>query len=712
MIKNEISKILDAQDFGYIAFYKDYNEVENYKERGSYFYGLDIPQALIKTTENALKHGLTSENIIEYLEGSSAWSVLTEEDKIKILNHFNAQNTEANDSKEANKYISYPLSESIDICYDESQKEFFTISPFSKNPRKEHILKIPIKFKGIIIDDNNNKFINATINGNSNYYSLDDFKSEIKKFAVTGAHLEKIMQFLLSYINDENNIKNAKIVHPDNIYIENKIIKVSDTYNIDKIKTIKTIFKLYKISTSPDNLITNLVYFISATLSYFFRSDGKLFPYLINAGVPGSGKTTIPVLFAVKGYNQLDSEAHLIMNDVKTNYTLMKSLSRSILPTIQEETTNSWIQFQSELLKAMADSIHAGSRGYLNTVKHSEARSQLSMDSNDFIDAKLAEADRFIVCSYPKETREKQNIKQFNEISSELPDGFMFSLFDAVFGGKNIDDVIKRIYSVKNRNEIKKSLIKYVLDKLNSITPDVHFDMPDFDTFKTEKNLLDWPAELYNNLDYIYRQISNGEKIGTYNLNKSQLARNDKKIYITRTGFSILQKALNLPFKSIDEFDNNTMSANFKTSITTFRFSDSIYPQHCLLISPIESNDPPEIRKLKNEIARLAEIKKELKDQNIQTESIDQIINELNKKIDELSQKESPNENPDPPKDPLDNNKNNDDENKKSEAPDNDNKALDTFKTEKNLLDWPAELYNNLDYIYGQISNGENKKKN
>ncbi len=132
-----------------------------------------------------------------------------------------------------------------------------------------------------------------------------------------------------------------------------------------------------------------------------------------------------------------------------------------------------------------------------------------------------------------------------------------------------------------------------------------------------------WPAELYNNLDYIHEQISNGEKIGTYNLNKSQLARNDKKIYITRTGFSILQKALNLPFKSIDEFDNNTMSANFKTSITTFRFDKEKSPLTYLVISPIESNDTPEIRKLKNEITKLEEVEKELKVQNIENENIE-----------------------------------------------------------------------------------------
>lgn len=83
---DEIKNILKNQDFAYHVFYDDSQELNNYKERGSYFYDLDTPKALIKTTENALEHGLTAEKIKEYLENSSAWSVLSYEDKNKILN--------------------------------------------------------------------------------------------------------------------------------------------------------------------------------------------------------------------------------------------------------------------------------------------------------------------------------------------------------------------------------------------------------------------------------------------------------------------------------------------------------------------------------------------------------------------------------------------------------------------------------------------------
>ena len=629
----DIPKIVENQEIWYRNLYHDSNYIHDYAS----FRGLDIPQALIKTAENALKNGLTSENIPEYLEGSSEWPVLSDEDKVKILNHFNVQNTEASgESKEPDKYISYPLSENQDICYNESSHEFFTFSPFSKNPRKEAIIRIPIKFNGIVIDDDSNKFINAKINNNSSFYSLEDFKNEVKKYAITGNHLEKVMQFLLAYVNDENNLKNAECVHMDNIYIDNKKIKVANTFGIDKIKTLKIIYKLYKISTVPDNFATNLAYFTASPLSYPIREKGKIFPYLINTGVPGAGKTKIQELFAVKGYKQNIEDAHAAMNDIKTPYTLMKLLNRSILPTPVEEITNEWLQYHSELLKSVADSTHAGSRGYFNKVIHYAAKSQVTFDSNDKISSKIADEDRYIVCNFPKKAREKQNIKEFDSLESELEPGFMFSLFDAVFGDKNLDNVIKEIYAVKDRNGIKKSIIKYVLDKLNSITTEVHFELPDFDSFKTENNMNDWPSDLYSNLEYIIEQINSNEKFGTYNLNKSQISKKDKKIYITRTGFSILKKALDLPFKSIDDFDHNTMSANFTTSITTFRFNDSIHPQHCLLIAPIESNDSPGIRKLKDDIATLEEIKKQMISQKIETESIDKTIIGLNAKIDSI----------------------------------------------------------------------------
>ena len=84
MINNEISRILERQDTPYIYCYNDYTESKNYSEKDSYFHDMTPAQVLAKSTKDAMKHGLTSENIMEYLEGSSAWQIYEN-------GHFNAE---------------------------------------------------------------------------------------------------------------------------------------------------------------------------------------------------------------------------------------------------------------------------------------------------------------------------------------------------------------------------------------------------------------------------------------------------------------------------------------------------------------------------------------------------------------------------------------------------------------------------------------------
>ncbi len=85
---SEIKNILDNQDPAYSYFYNDYTELFNYNQDGSYFYGMSVAKALVKTAENAETIGLRKELISQYLYGSSAWNFLTNQEKTKILKRF------------------------------------------------------------------------------------------------------------------------------------------------------------------------------------------------------------------------------------------------------------------------------------------------------------------------------------------------------------------------------------------------------------------------------------------------------------------------------------------------------------------------------------------------------------------------------------------------------------------------------------------------
>ena len=82
---SDISKIAENQDVWFSNYYEDYHYLHDY----SFFRGMDEAEALIKTTEDAIKnHGLPFALIKPYLEGSSAWEILTEKQKNEILDRF------------------------------------------------------------------------------------------------------------------------------------------------------------------------------------------------------------------------------------------------------------------------------------------------------------------------------------------------------------------------------------------------------------------------------------------------------------------------------------------------------------------------------------------------------------------------------------------------------------------------------------------------
>lgn len=83
--KNAYNKILENQDVWFSNYYKDYHYLHDY----DIFRGLDEYKALIKTTEDAIKnHALPLDLIQPYLEGSSAWEILSENQKNEILDRF------------------------------------------------------------------------------------------------------------------------------------------------------------------------------------------------------------------------------------------------------------------------------------------------------------------------------------------------------------------------------------------------------------------------------------------------------------------------------------------------------------------------------------------------------------------------------------------------------------------------------------------------
>ena len=486
--------------------------------------------------------------------------------------------------------VEFDITESKKIGYDERIKDFYTLDYTTDNGiRRNHIISIPIKWKGLAIDDNGDYFYHATIDGKTDYYTFDGVKDALNRHGITGSHKEKVLEFLTYYTMDKNKINNAEHIHPDIIYLDKEgIIRLDNPYKFPVLDILKKLHAFYSISTSPDNFLINMAYMAIAPLSYHIRKNNLMFPNLINSGFAGAGKTSNLMLLANKGYAH--PELHFIRNDLKTFYTLMQAVSKTISPITLEDVDMDWFRNLSSMLKGSADTVNAGSRGNMNKVDKYESKSQLCIDTNDSIDREIAQMDRYIVCNYSAEAREKINIGQFEKLRSEIPTGFMYPVFEAIFSGVKLQDVINEVYNVGNRDDIKKSILTYVIKKLNALMPpNGQFIIPDLSLIGTDANSTDWAAELYNIVYFAYEKMQSDVKNAPYGLQHGIVRVEGKDVYLATTAYNMIRRATEMPYKTIKEFYNNTATKYYTVKITSTRFETNTHPVLCIKITPTEA---------------------------------------------------------------------------------------------------------------------------
>jgi hypothetical protein len=485
--------------------------------------------------------------------------------------------------------VEFDITETKKIGYDERNRDFYTLDNTDNGIRRNHIISIPIKWMGMAIDDNGEYFYHATIDGKTDYYTFDGVKDALNRHGITGSHKERVLEFLTYYAMDKNKINNAEHIHPDIIYLDKEgIIRLDNPYKFPVSDILKQLYGFYLISSSPDNFLINTAYMAIAPLSYHIRKNNLMFPYLINSGFAGAGKTTNLMLLANTGYAH--PELHFTRNDLKTFYTLMQAVSKTTSPMTLEDVDMDWFRNLSPMLKGSADTVNAGSRGNINKVDKYESKSQICIDTNDSIDREIAQMDRYIVCNYTAEARAKINIGQFEKLRSETPMGFMYSVFEAIFSGVKLKDVIKDIYTVSNRQEVKINILKYVIDKINALMPpDSKFDMPDLSITGNEANATDWAAELYNIVYFAYEKMQSDEKSAPYGLQRGIVKVEGKDVYLTPTAYNMIRRATEMPYKTMKEFYNNTDTKDYIVKITSVRFETATHPVLCIKITPTEA---------------------------------------------------------------------------------------------------------------------------
>lgn len=310
--KKDIKEILEKQRYEIKNYREDYREIDNYNQHpGAYFYHDNHVKALIKITKDALLSGLSEDQINEYLQGSSVWSTLNDNEKNKVQEEFS------------------PFSDFISIIFE----AFENNNPLQISDLKPIYQKIlNSDLKPDIMDDIRKKFdkivdislargLNATriyYPGEKSANIVDDaiyIKSpDSKLFCTTSSNGE--IRSLLNRIFNYTVSSRAKDEHIRQIMDLCEIIKFQDAnryikFNNDFVFDLET----QEIKPCQENL------FIIKKFDYDYDPKAKCEKWLtfLNSSVQN---TDIPVLQEFVGYsfyNGLDAQ----------NFAVLKGPTRS-----------------------------------------------------------------------------------------------------------------------------------------------------------------------------------------------------------------------------------------------------------------------------------------------------------------------------------------------------------------------------------------------
>lgn len=479
--------------------------------------------------------------------------------------------------------------------------------------------------------------------------SLDDTIRLIEhKYRLTQAQVQKLIQILDSYVNENRN--NAVNYSKSPVYVDGNVIKINYK-KLDNKKILENLINFRDKSSNPDAYLVLFGFSILSALhcDLKIRSQDVIIktPIPILYGKSGAGKTPLATFFIGRGFDQDKKDYFLGIERVKSPATLNIHLNKTNLPVIIDDIKNPWIQQYKENLKTYVQTGIFADRGKPNAVEMNEFKGMRSMVftmNDDFkIDLDEAITRRFVPLKFTEYNKARTNSSEFLKFTKSVPPGFILSLMAEIFDNKNINDVLNEVETFENPEE----WINYGIKKINDLCK--KYGVQEFPYFKTAYN------EDYTGYAFEIAQSFMSEYERMKDPNYHSKLQNELKIetdgskyliYFTGSAYKIINAInyIQAPFKSATEFISNIKSDGIvkvenSGNTTNVRFSE--YPKKCFCISlPYndENNpdDPPEIREIKDNITHLEEIKKQLKTQNIDTEGIDKTINELNKKIELL----------------------------------------------------------------------------
>jgi hypothetical protein len=449
-----------------------------------------------------------------------------------------------------------------------NQGNLYRLTRTEKKENARLLLSAPLILIGAVKTDEGTK-IRYVFSGGTKTATLKEMVTDISVNMHSPREANKsLSELLYRYVDDQ--IKNHKIlIEHDPIYAEDGTIHVSfDTSDISVKHTLQLLRDFYEIATNPHAFLSGLAFNLVAPLAFFIRTDapfGYLFPQRISYGQTGGAKSSMDSIFVLTGYDQ-DKETGVLTNQqVATNFTFIKNLESSILPVIINDVAPEWLTTVSTVLKNAAENSTSGDRGNADqSITRHQLRRALNITTNEIViptdDA--AGTRRYITEKYTAENKNRQNIPAFMKFTNEIQQGFMFVIFQELFDGKNLAQVVNEIaqtgdgcglvnYGIGLVNNL---CDKYGVQRFPAYTTDSD-DIPD-----SFQELVEWLQDQWarlNATDDFGRPVAPYPEISKSEIDVDEMG-NFRVYWFTGTAYKKVQKKLNFPHRNV-----TTLFANY-----------------------------------------------------------------------------------------------------------------------------------------------------
>ena len=367
------------------------------------------------------------------------------------------------------------------------------------------------------------------------------------------------------------------------IYIQDGIIKL-DWQNTHDIADILTRLRDFHAKAShPLAYRTVLAWSLLAPLHYAFKDNTSRIiqtPQIFMVGKTKGGKTELANFYIGKGFSLPHEKFFFSYEQVGTRFTMMKHLGESNLPALLDDLAPDWILQNKGNLKSYVQTGHFGDRGRSDqTLTEYKGRRSFIATINSEIrrDDDLAASMRLIILHFTERNRAAKNLDAWNDLFNGVPEGFIYDLFQIIFEGQKLVDVLKEVEQFKTPAE----WINYVLGKLNMLSQ--WYGIPEWPLYTEE----DVTNEDSNALEIAQAFLAEWERIQRNSAADEYELRPQKYrspiegeflvdfrglrrfIWFTPGAFKTIVARLNLrlPYRTAADFLNNVQSSEYSVRV-------------------------------------------------------------------------------------------------------------------------------------------------